>query len=86
MTNGNVEKLFSEDVKQFHEDAIEASDARAYWGPGVQSWSDELDLFVFEEREEFWYAFDTHWTVRAGFDRRGKLVKHEMRPFQCCGP
>ena len=48
--------------------------------------SDEMDLIIFEPARYIWNSFGTHWIVRAGFDRAGRLMKHEVDNQSCCGP
>ncbi|HZO93058.1 MAG TPA: hypothetical protein VFB22_04760 [Candidatus Baltobacteraceae bacterium] len=48
--------------------------------------ADEADLDVFEPRPHFWNSFDTIWTVRARFDKRGLLIRHTVDLDDCCEP
>jgi len=46
----------------------------------------EIDLDIFDPRQNWWNSFDTIWSVRTGFDPRGRLTWHHIDMDICCGP
>jgi hypothetical protein len=73
MPRRDAAKLFAADVGQHPNDVFGDS-------------ANELDLDAIEPRKFFWNSFDTAWSLRATFDKRGKLIRHDVQPVQVGGP
>jgi hypothetical protein len=85
MPRDAVTAIFHKDALEHHGDSWKNT-THAHWGNGVSGWADEADLYIFEPRPHFWNSFDTMWTVRAGFDKRGRLIHRTVHLGDCCGP
>lgn len=85
MTRQQVKAIFHADIASNHRDTAEDS-SNAFEGAGNPVWSSETDLTAFEPRRHFWNSFDTAWTVRAGFDKNDKLIRHRLQVDEAGGP
>jgi len=87
MTRQEVKAIFRADIAQNPADQMDDSH-NAYAGIGVPIWENETDLGI-TEPHPFWDYFlsaDAEWSVRAGFDKSGRLIHHGVRVDWVNGP
>lgn len=86
MTRRQITAIFHADAAMHPLDDTIEHTSNGFWGHGVPTWPDELDLYIFESRPHFWDSFDTTWTIRAAFDKQGRLSHRRLQIDPAGGP